>query len=86
MSESGKSQGFAPGNGATGKPLNLSMQKLWLTGQVLAVGARFWVRHEFVSSETSAEFEQILDLWLEAHRTGCKMYRGACDARHKGRE
>jgi hypothetical protein len=52
MSESGKSQGFAPGHGATGKPLNLSMQKLWLTGQVLAVGARLWVRHEFVSSET----------------------------------
>ena len=52
MSESGKSHGFAPGNGATGKPLNLSMQKLWLTGQVLAVGARLWVRHEFVSSET----------------------------------
>jgi len=52
MSESGKSHGFAPGNAATGKPLNLSMQKLWLTGQVLAVGARLWVRHEFVSSET----------------------------------
>jgi Ca-activated chloride channel family protein len=28
------------------------MQKLWLTGQVLAVGARLWVHHEFVSSET----------------------------------
>jgi len=33
-----------------------------------------------------AEFERILALWLEAHRTGCKMYRGACAARHKGRE
>jgi Ca-activated chloride channel family protein len=51
MSGSGKSHGFIPRNAVTGKPLNLSMQKLWLTGQVLAAGARLWVRHEFVSSE-----------------------------------
>jgi len=52
MSGSGKSHGFAPRNGATGKPLKLSMQKLWLTGQVLGVGARLWIRHEFACSET----------------------------------
>ena len=53
MRETGKSHGFAPLNLETGKSLSLSMQKLWLTGQVLAMGARLWVRHEFVSNETA---------------------------------
>jgi Ca-activated chloride channel homolog len=53
MSETGKSHGFAPLNQTTGEVLHLSMQKLWLTGQVLALGARLWVRHEFVSNETN---------------------------------
>src|SRR5580704_816744 len=44
--------GFAPLLQSTGKALNLSMQKLWLTGNVLAMGARLWIRHEFVSQET----------------------------------
>ncbi len=44
--------GFAPLCLSDRVPLKLSMQKLWLTGQVLAVGARLWVRHEFVSQET----------------------------------
>lgn len=52
MSETAESHGFAPVNQVTGKSLNLSMQKLWLTGQVLPMGARLWVRHEFVSNET----------------------------------
>ena len=32
------------------------------------------------------EFERILDLWLEAHRTGCKMFRGGCAAPWEERE
>jgi len=44
--------GFAPLLQSSGEALNLSMQKLWLTGNVLAMGARLWVRHEFVSQET----------------------------------
>ena len=43
--------GFGPAIERTGKPLALSMQTLWLTGQVLPMGARLWVRHEFQSSE-----------------------------------
>ncbi|MGA2095251.1 MAG: VWA domain-containing protein [Candidatus Acidiferrum sp.] len=43
--------GFAPLLPSTRKAMNLSMQKLWLTGQVLAMGARLWVRHEFASQE-----------------------------------
>src|SRR6516165_10529723 len=52
MSGSGKSHGFAPRNGAPGQPPTLSIHKLWLTGQVLGLGARLWIRHEFASSET----------------------------------
>jgi hypothetical protein len=32
------------------------------------------------------EFERILNLWLEAHRTSCMMYRGACAGRLEERE
>ena len=31
----------------SGKPLRLAMQKLWLQGRVLPVGARIVVRHVF---------------------------------------
>lgn len=51
MGHTQSTHGFVPVNQATGKTLNLSMQKLWLTGQVLGVGARLWVRHEFESQE-----------------------------------
>jgi len=44
--------GFAPLLQSSGEALNLSMQKLWLTGSVFAMGARLWIRHEFVSQET----------------------------------
>src|SRR5580658_7880368 len=44
--------GFAPLLPSTRQAMNLSMQKLWLTGQVLAMGARLWVRHEFASQES----------------------------------
>ena len=43
--------GFAPRTQATGEPLKLGMQSLWLTGKVLPMGARLWVRHEFESQE-----------------------------------
>lgn len=43
--------GFGPAVQNTRKSLALAMQTLWLTGQVLPVGARLWVRHEFQSSE-----------------------------------
>jgi len=36
----------------SGKPLRLAMQKLWLQGRVLPVGARIVVRHVFRSTET----------------------------------
>lgn len=42
---------FEPINAATGEPCQLAMQELWLTGQVLPVGARLMVRHTFRSSE-----------------------------------
>ena len=43
--------GFAPLARASAEPLKLAMQGLWLTGRVLPIGARLWVRHEFESSE-----------------------------------
>jgi len=42
---------FAPLVAATGKEVNLSMQRLWLTGQVLPAGARLAVEHVFRSEE-----------------------------------
>jgi Ca-activated chloride channel family protein len=42
---------FAPLVAATGKAVNLSMQRLWLTGQVLPAGARLVVQHVFRSEE-----------------------------------
>jgi len=44
--------GFAPRNLATGESVQLAMQNLWLTGRVLPMGARLWVRHEFQSQES----------------------------------
>ncbi len=42
---------FAPLVAATGKAVNLAMQRLWLTGQVLPAGARLVVQHVFRSEE-----------------------------------
>jgi Ca-activated chloride channel family protein len=42
---------FAPLVAATGQALRLSMQRLWLTGQVLPAGARLAVEHVFRSEE-----------------------------------
>jgi len=53
MGDTQTTHGFVAVNQATGKALDLSMQTLWLTGQVLGVGARFWVRHEFESQEST---------------------------------
>ncbi len=44
---------FAPLK-ADGKPCRLKMQSLWLTGELLPVGARLVVHHEFVSDERRA--------------------------------
>src|SRR6516162_2525092 len=52
MGDTQTTHGFVPVNQATGKAVDLSMQTLWLTGQVLGVGARLWVRHEFESQES----------------------------------
>ena len=52
MGDTQTTHGFVPVNQATGKALDLSMQTLWLTGQVLGLGARLWVRHEFESQES----------------------------------
>lgn len=45
---------FAPLIAATRKEVNLSMQRLWLTGQVLPAGARLVVEHVFRSEEDQA--------------------------------
>ena len=43
--------GFAPVNAANGKEVTLAMQDLFVTGHILAAGARLVVRHTFVSGE-----------------------------------
>ncbi len=42
---------FAPISAATGETVKLSMQRLWLTGQILPAGGRLMVRHTFRSEE-----------------------------------
>ena len=42
---------FAPLSMATGQPVQLAMQRLWLTGQVLPAGARLIAQHVFQSQE-----------------------------------
>jgi Ca-activated chloride channel homolog len=42
---------FAPIETRTGNPIQLAMQRLWLTGQILAAGARLVVQHHFQSDE-----------------------------------
>jgi Ca-activated chloride channel family protein len=44
--------GFIPHVQGRKEPLSLAMQSLWLTGRVLPMGARLWVRHEFQSQES----------------------------------
>lgn len=39
-------------NGRTGEECKLAMQELWLTGRVLPLGARLFVRHVFCSGES----------------------------------
>lgn len=43
--------GFIPISAATGKEINLAMQRLWLVGRILPAGARLLVRHTFRSAE-----------------------------------
>ncbi len=43
---------FAPIDRSTGEAVQLAMQRLWLTGQVLPAGARLTVQHVFRSAET----------------------------------
>jgi Ca-activated chloride channel family protein len=45
---------FAPLAAATGKAVDLAMQRLWLTGQILPAGARLVVQHVFRSEEEKA--------------------------------
>lgn len=42
---------FAPRNAETGEPIALAMQRLWLAGRILGVGARLVVKHTFRSGE-----------------------------------
>ncbi len=44
---------FAPVEGKSGEPVQLAMQRLWLTGQILPAGARLTVQHVFKSAETN---------------------------------
>ncbi|MCS7316478.1 MAG: VIT and VWA domain-containing protein, partial [Bryobacteraceae bacterium] len=43
--------GYAPRCARSGQPIRLAMQRLWLTGRVLPVGARLFVHHVFRSQE-----------------------------------
>ncbi len=45
---------FALLSAATGQPVGLALQRLWLTGQVLPAGARMIVQHVFQSREQQA--------------------------------
>jgi Ca-activated chloride channel family protein len=45
---------FTPSAAANGDALKLSMQRLWLTGQILPAGARLVVQHVFRSQEEKA--------------------------------
>ena len=51
MSNGESTQGFAPYDAKTGKPIDLAMQKLWLVGRIMGVGARLLVKHVFRSGE-----------------------------------
>jgi Ca-activated chloride channel family protein len=44
--------GFVAIDTETGRPIQLTMQQLWLQGKILPVGARLMVRHVFRSGET----------------------------------
>ena len=44
-------EGFGVYSAKTGKELKLAMQELWVTGNILPVGARLVVRHQFRSQE-----------------------------------
>src|SRR5437868_872892 len=43
--------GFQVVQAQTGEEVSLAMQRLWLSGRVLAAGARLMVRHVFASQE-----------------------------------
>lgn len=43
--------GYAPRCARSGEPIRVAMQRLWLTGRVLPVGARLFVHHAFRSQE-----------------------------------
>ena len=51
MSNTDMTTAFGPVAAETGKPVELAMQKLWLAGRILPVGARLLVRHTFRSAE-----------------------------------
>ncbi len=46
--------GFAPRNARTGREIKLALQDLFLTGRILATGARLAIRHTFVSAESAS--------------------------------
>jgi Ca-activated chloride channel family protein len=46
--------GFRLVQASTGEDVNLAMQRLWLSGRILAAGARLMVQHVFRSAEKSA--------------------------------
>jgi Ca-activated chloride channel family protein len=52
MSEPQLSASFAPVSAEAHRTIELAMQRLWLVGRILPVGARLLVRHTFRSAET----------------------------------
>jgi Ca-activated chloride channel family protein len=51
MSDMETASVFAPVSVKTGKPIELAMQRLWLAGKIMGVGARLLVKHTFRSAE-----------------------------------
>jgi Ca-activated chloride channel family protein len=51
VSDTELTKGFAPTDAKTGKPIELAMQRLWLVGRIMGVGARLLVKHTFRSGE-----------------------------------
>ncbi len=51
MSDTELMMGFAPSDAKTGQAIELAMQRLWLVGRIMGVGARLIVKHTFRSGE-----------------------------------
>jgi hypothetical protein len=51
VSETLSSAPFSPRSSVSGETIDVAMQRLWLVGRILPVGARLVVQHTFRSAE-----------------------------------